>query len=534
MVAVSSPFAELGLAPDLLDVIDDLGYEEPTPVQRRAIPALLEGRDVIAQAQTGSGKTAAFALPAVQGVDASRRVVQVLVLAPTRELAVQVSEATHRFGRKRGVSVVPVYGGQPIDRQLRALRMGAHVVVGTPGRILDHLRRGSLSFADVRFVVLDEADEMLDMGFIEDIEEILRQTPTERQTALFSATIPPHVQNLARRYMRDPLTIVIEPEKVTVPQIDQRYVEVSARNKLDALTRLLDVEAPQAAMIFCRTRREVDELGEALVSRGYAAEAIHGDLSQTQRDRVMARFRTNQADLLVATDVAARGLDIENVSHVFNYDIPEDPDAYVHRIGRTGRAGRAGIAITLVTPREQRLLRMIERAIGQRIRPMRLPTLADVAMRRVELLRESVREAVEAGGLEPYLPAIEELAEQYDLTEIAAAALKLLAGREGRSLEARAEETPEVEEQRAFAAEPGKVRLFVELGRRSGIRPGDLVGAIANEARVPGSSVGAIDIYDNFTFVDVDARLADRIVAALQRATIRGQRVKVNVARPRG
>src|SRR5579871_930549 len=427
----AAEFRELGLAEDLVETVDALGYEEPTPVQRRAIPLLLAGRDLIAQAQTGSGKTAAFALPAVQCIDAENRQVQVLVLAPTRELAVQVAEATHRFGRKRDLRVAPVYGGQPIDRQLRALRSGVQIVVGTPGRLLDHLRRGSLRLDGVRFVVLDEADEMLDMGFIEDIEEILRQTPSERQTALFSATIAPAVRQLARQYLRDPENIAIAPEKVTVPQIEQRYVEVSPRTKLDALTRILDVESPTAAIVFCRTRREVDELGEALVSRGYAAEAIHGDLSQTQRDRVMGRFRSGQADVLVATDVAARGLDIENVSHVFNFDIPEDPEAYVHRIGRTGRAGRAGTAVTLVTPREQRLLRLIERTVGQKIKPMRMPTLADVAARRLELLREGVRATLEAGGLEQYLVAVEDLSEAFDLAEIAAAAMKLAAERDG-------------------------------------------------------------------------------------------------------
>ncbi len=522
----SAEFRELGLAEDLVETVDALGYEEPTPVQRRAIPVLLAGRDLIAQAQTGSGKTAAFALPAVQCIDAENRQVQVLVLAPTRELAVQVAEATHRFGRKRDVRVAPVYGGQPIDRQLRALRSGVQIVVGTPGRLLDHLRRGSLRLDGVRFVVLDEADEMLDMGFIEDIEEILRQTPSERQTALFSATIAPPVRRLARQYLRDPENVTIAPEKVTVPQIEQRYVEVSPRTKLDALSRILDVESPTAAIVFCRTRREVDDLGEALVSRGYAAEAIHGDLSQTQRDRVMARFRSGQADVLVATDVAARGLDIENVSHVFNFDIPEDPEAYVHRIGRTGRAGRTGTAVTLVTPREQRLLRLIERTVGRKIKPMRMPTLADVAARRLELLREGVRATLERGGLEEYLVAVENLSDEYDMAEIAAAAMKLAAERDG----SRPVSAAEAE---AGPAEHGRVRLFIEIGRNQGLRPGDLVGAIANEARVPGEAVGSIDIYDQFTFVEVDERLAQRIIEALRQATIRGQRVKVDIARPK-
>jgi ATP-dependent RNA helicase DeaD len=522
----TTAFAALGLVPELVQSVERLGYEEPTPIQRQAIPALLEGADVMAQAQSGSGKTAAFALPAVQMLDSADRHVQVLVLAPTRELAVQVAEVTHRFGRARGVDVVAVYGGQPIDRQLRALRSGVQIVVGTPGRLLDHLRRGSLSLDAVRLVVLDEADEMLDMGFIEDIEDILKRTPAGRQTALFSATIPAHIRRLASQYMREPRQISVAPGRLTVPKIDQRYVDVTPRNKLDALTRVIDVESPTAAMVFCRTRREVDDLGEALISRGYAAEAIHGDLSQSQRDRVMSRFRTGQADILVATDVAARGLDIENVSHVFNYDIPESPDGYVHRIGRTGRAGRSGTAITLVTPREQRQLHLIERVVGRKIKAMRLPTPADVAARRVEVLRDGVRSVLERGGLEQYLAAVEDLADDFDLAEIAAAAMKLSADRDG----GRPSQPPESD---GVPAEQGMARLFVEIGRKQGVRPGDLVGAIANEARVPGSSVGSIDIYDQFTFVEVEQSMAQRIIEALNRSTIRGQRIKADVARPR-
>jgi ATP-dependent RNA helicase DeaD len=525
-MASEQGFAELGIIPDLLYVVHELGYEEPTPVQRRVIPLLLRGADLMAQAQTGSGKTAAFAIPAVQLVDADSRAVQALVMAPTRELAVQVAEATNRFGRKHGIGVVAVYGGQPIDRQLRALRSGVQIVVGTPGRLLDHLRRGSLSLAAVRLVVLDEADEMLDMGFIEDIEEILRQTPAARQTALFSATIPPHIRRLAEQYMRNPETIAVTPEIMTVPQIDLRYVEVSPRNKLDALSRILDVEATTASIVFCRTRREVDELGEALVSRGYGAEAIHGDLSQTQRDRVMARFRSTQADVLVATDVAARGLDLENVSHVFNYDIPESPDSFVHRTGRTGRAGRTGTAITLVTPREQRQLRFIERVIGRKISPMRLPTVSDVAARRIELLREGVRATLERGGLEQYLVAVEDLAEEFDMAEVAAAAMKMASERDG----ARPAPPPEID---GVPAEKGMARLFVEIGRKQGLRPGDLVGAIANEAKVAGTSVGSIDIYDMFTFVEVEQALAPRILDALNQSTIRNVRIKATVARPK-
>jgi ATP-dependent RNA helicase DeaD len=335
-----------------LQAITALGYEAPTPIQAQTVPLLLAGRDVIAQAQTGTGKTAAFGIPIVERVDPAVRSPQALVLAPTRELAVQVAQAIHGLGRHRGISVLPVYGGQPIDRQLRALRHGVQVIVGTPGRILDHLRRDTVSLAGIRFLVLDEADRMLDMGFIEDVEYILSHLPAERQTALFSATLPAPVAALGRKYMREPMRVQIEKETVTVPQVRQTAYEVSARSKEDALARILDVENPTSAIIFCRTKREVDELAESLRARGYLAEPIHGDLSQRERDAAMGRFRQGQVELLVATDVAARGLDIPEVTHVINYDIPVDPESYVHRIGRTGRAGRAGEAVTLVEPRQ--------------------------------------------------------------------------------------------------------------------------------------------------------------------------------------
>jgi ATP-dependent RNA helicase DeaD len=420
-------FTELGLDADLLVAIDALGYEEPTPIQVQAIPLLLSGRDVVGQAATGTGKTAAFALPLVQKVDGDLRGVQALVLAPTRELAVQVAEATHKYGARRGVSVLAVYGGQAIDRQLRELRRGVNVVVGTPGRILDHIRRGSLDLSSVGYVVLDEADEMLDMGFIEDIEAILEETPPTRQTALFSATFPPRIAQLANRHMTDAARVTVRAPKLETPLVRQVAYVVPRSHKLEALARILDVEAPTSAIIFCRTRNEVDELNEALSVRGYRPEALHGGLNQAQRDRVMKRFRDGTADLLIATDVAARGLDVEHVSHVVNYDIPQTPEVYVHRIGRTGRAGREGrgdhpgAAARAVPPPRDRA------GGGQPIAVARVPTVADLRARRVELLRTAILETIQEDEYDLYREAVLPLAEQFDPIEIAAAAAKLAA-----------------------------------------------------------------------------------------------------------
>jgi ATP-dependent RNA helicase DeaD len=523
-------FAALGLSPALLQAVRELGFEEPTPIQRRTIPLLLQAKDVIAQAQTGTGKTAAFALPLLQGLDAGERGVQALVLAPTRELAVQVAGSIHALGRHLGVQVLPVYGGQPIERQLRALRAGVQVVIGTPGRLLDHLRRGSLNVAGVRTLVLDEADEMLDMGFEEEIVAILGELPEPRQTALFSATIPPRIAVLSRRYLKDPIQVTIEAERLTVPQVQQTYYAVAPRAKLDALTRILDMETPGAGIIFCRTKRDVEEIGDALMSRGYPVDTLHGDLSQPMRDRVMHRFREGLAELLVATDVAARGLDIEHVSHVINFNIPEDPEQYVHRIGRTARAGRGGDAITLVAPREMRLLHEIERLIRKKIRPARVPTTGDIAARRLELTKEAISRAISEGGLESYLLAVEDLAAERDLSEVAAAALRLVLERDGSG--PRTIVSP-VDGEAALGVETGMQRLFIDLGRKQGIRPGDIVGAIANEAGIPGSEIGAIDVYDNFTFVEVSQSNTQRVIQALQGATLHGKGFKVDIARPR-
>ncbi len=524
---MAGTFADLSLSLGLLTTVAELGYEEPTPIQAETIRPLIEGRDVIAQAQTGTGKTAAFAIPIVECVTPEDGRVQALVLTPTRELAVQVAEATHRLGRSKGLTVLPVYGGQPIYRQLQALRRGVQVVIGTPGRVLDHLRRGTLDLSAVKYVVLDEADEMLDMGFIEDIESILESAPPERQTALFSATIPPRIAALAGKYLRDAVRVTIAPTALTIPAIDQWYVEVTPSSRLDVLTRLLDHDAPESAIIFARMKRDVDELGEALQSRGFSAETLHGDLNQPQRDRVMQRFRSGQVELLVATQVAARGLDITGVTHVFNYAIPEDAESYVHRIGRTGRAGATGKAITLVQPNELRLLRIIERIIGQKIRPLRLPTIADVAARRREVLKAALREQIATGNLTPFLVMVNELAAEFDLATIAAAAAKLAMDGD-RPLT----EMIEIEDA-SDGVEPGMVRLFLNIGRSHGVRPGDIVGAIANESGLPGRAIGAIDIYDTTTFVEVPSAASERVIQALQRTTIKGQQVQAQVAGPR-
>jgi ATP-dependent RNA helicase DeaD len=534
-------FADLGLSESILKSVRDVGYEAPSPIQLITIPALLRGGDVIAQAQTGSGKTAAFGLPIIEQIESRDRHVQAMILTPTRELAIQVAEALHKYGRHKHIETLPIYGGQPYERQFRGLQRGPQIVVGTPGRVMDHMRRGTLNLDSIRFFVLDEADEMLDMGFIEDIEWIMEHAPEQRQTALFSATMPPRIADLAKQYMRDPERLLVPGKQMTVPATRQTYYEIPRSRKIDALTRILDAEIPPLAMIFCRTKLMVDELGEALMARGFAAETLHGDLSQAQRDRVMKRFRTGQADILVATDVAARGLDVPEVTHVFNFDVPESPETYVHRIGRTGRAGRAGEAVTLVTPKEVRWLRQIERIIKARIEPRRLPTAADVADRRKEALKLQVVELLEAGDdYATYLDTISDLAEEHDLAEIAAVVLKLYADETGRGItqEQKEDDIATLTAARSSRGEKGMVRLFLNIGRNFGVRPQDIVGAIANEAGIPGRSIGAIDILDTYSFVDIPSEFVDQVIAALRRSGIKGRSVNAERAQedagPRG
>src|SRR6188508_1459817 len=432
--SASDGFSSLELDARLLTTIAALGYEEPTPIQREAIPPLLAGRDLLAEAPTGTGKTAAFALPTLQRIPigkAGEGSTSALVLVPTRELAMQVAEALHKYGRELGARILPVYGGQPIGQQLRGLRRGVDIVVATPGRAVDHLKRGSLRFDGVQVVILDEADEMLDMGFAEDLETILAATPDERQTALFSATISPTITRIAKRHLHDPARIKVHAEKLAgdgTARVRQVAYVVRRNDKLAALCRILDVEDPASTLVFARTRGEVDDLAEALSARGHDAGALHGGLTQEGRDRMMGRFRDGSLDVLVATDVAARGLDIEHVSHVVNFDVPSNPDAYVHRIGRTGRAGREGVAITLVEPREHRMLRNIEAATHAKLEIAHLPTVADLRERRTEILRANLREALVGDDFDRFRGVVEPLTDEFDLVDIALAAISLMEG----------------------------------------------------------------------------------------------------------
>jgi len=545
-----STFAELDLRPELQEALASLGYEEATPIQAEAIPPLLAGRDLLGQAATGTGKTAAFALPVLQQLEpaGSRGGDPVaLVLVPTRELAVQVSEALHRYGRGLGARVLPVYGGQPIQRQLRALAMGVDVVVATPGRVLDHLQRKTLKLHKVRTVVLDEADEMLDMGFTEDIETILAAAPTDRQTVLFSATMPSKVERVARKHLDDPVRVQIERTPTAAgeaPLVRQSAYVVARAHKAAALGRLLDLEAPQAALVFCRSRSDVDQLTETMLGRGYRAEALHGGMSQDQRDTVMGRLRSGTAELLVATDVAARGLDIDVLTHVFNHDVPSAPESYVHRIGRVGRAGREGVAITLVDPREHRMLKTIERLTGQRISVEKLPTVADLRARRLELTRAALRESLLSDDLDRFRGVVEQLTDEFDVMDVAAAAVRLAHTAGGGTGDD--EEIPEVAPRpprddssasgppagpprpaRSSPPSAGMVRLFVGAGREKGMRPQDLVGAIANETSLSGRQVGAIEITTNFSLVEVPSDAADEVVAALRASSIKGRKTTV-------
>jgi ATP-dependent RNA helicase DeaD len=533
-------FGALGLADELLSALDALGYEEPTPIQAEAIPPLLTGADLVGQAATGTGKTAAFALPLLQRLVPGAAVPQALVLVPTRELAIQVAEATHRYGRGFHARVLAVYGGQPIGRQIRALEAGVDVVVATPGRAIDHLTRGTVSFAGVRTVVLDEADEMLDMGFAEDIEAIMSALPEARQTVLFSATLPARINGLVHRYLTDPVKVRIHRERAGAETARVRQVAylVPRQHKASALGRLLDVESPVATIVFCRTREEVDALGETLGARGYRAEALHGGMTQDQRDRVMARVRNRTAELLVATDVAARGLDIDHLTHVVNYDLPSAPDAYVHRIGRVGRAGREGVALTLVEPRQHRLLKTIEKATKQTIHVESLPTVADLRARRLELTRAALEAALSEDDVERYRVVVDTLTDDYDLMEIALAAVKL--AHEAGGIDQDETEIPSAEAQDRPRPKPGATsNIFISLGHAAKIRPQDLVGAITGETSLSGRQIGAIEITHKYSTVEVPKSAENEVITALSATLIKGRKARVErykppAARPKG
>ncbi|HEY1702584.1 MAG TPA: DEAD/DEAH box helicase [Trebonia sp.] len=565
-------FADLDLDPALLRALTGLGYEEPTPIQEAAIPPLLERNDLVGQAATGTGKTAAFALPVLQRVLAGQNDdvdlgpgPLALVLVPTRELAVQVSDAMHSYGHAAGARVIAVYGGAPIGRQLRELDRGVDVVVATPGRALDHIKRGSLNLSELGVVVLDEADEMLDMGFAEEIEAILETTPDSRQTALFSATMPPRINGMVRRYLNDPVRVELGRKTELDPEsgklVRQAAYVVPRGFKAAALGRVLDVEEPAAAVVFCRTREEVDQLTETMNGRGHRAEALHGGMDQNQRDRVMSRLRAGNLNLLVATDVAARGLDIDQLTHVVNYDVPSAPESYVHRIGRVGRAGREGTAITLVEPRESRMLAAIERATGAPVTVSKLPSAADLRAKRLEQTRESLREILlKDDELDLYETVVEPLAQEFGLFETALAAVRL--AREASGALRDEEEIPEAElyadrdrrgrgklggrdgdrggrgprrdqegpgrgPRRSRGGSAGMTRLFVGTGRSAGIRPQDLVGAIAGESDLSGRDIGHIEIADRFSLVEVPESAADDVVQALKHTSIKGRKATV-------
>ena len=536
-----SQFEKLGLQPHLAQTVAQMGFEEPTPIQLAALPALLEGQNVIGQAQTGTGKTAAFMLPILQQLQSQNGAVQALVLAPTRELAIQVAEAAERMAQNTPVRVMAVYGGQSYNIQIRQLKRGVDIVVGTPGRLLDLINKKLLDLSQVRFVVLDEADEMLKMGFIEDVETILSKVPEERQTALFSATMPKPIRKLAEKYLSSPQEITINPKQVTVAEIEQRSYQVRKEDKLEALSRLLETEEVKSALIFTRTRAGTRELADELIRRGHPADSLNGDLDQDKRELVLNRFREGVITLLIATDVAARGLDIEDVSHVINFDIPEHPEDYVHRIGRTGRAGRTGVAITLLTPRELSRLRRIESFTKQTIKTCPLPTREDILARRDQRFLERLTAQLGKGSISRERALIARLSEtSFDMVEIAAAAIQLARANEvgapvgeitqlaekpgtARSSSRKASAHPASSPKksgkshkkpihRQDQSDAGMVRLKMNLGNAHGLRPGDVVGAIAGEVGIPGRAIGEIDIHTKHTFVDVSEKHVRQIL----------------------
>ncbi len=522
-------FGDLSLSKKVCDALRDMGFEEPSPIQSKTIPLVLEGHDVLGQAQTGTGKTAAFGIPTIEKVDPNNRFIQALVITPTRELAIQVAEELNKIGKYKHIKTLPVYGGQMIERQIRTLRYGIKVVVGTPGRLLDHINRGTIKLDHIKMLVLDEADEMLDMGFIEDIEEIMSHIDkNNRQTLLFSATMPAPIEKLTQNYMNAPKKVLINKEHLTVPLIDQIYYET--KDKFAGLCRILDVEGDGKFIIFCRTKKGVDDLIAALEARGYMACGLHGDMNQAQRQRVMKQYRDGQLDILAATDVAARGIDIEDITHVVNYDIPQDHESYVHRIGRTGRAGKSGIAITFIEPREYRQLRSIERMIKHRIVRGQLPTYADVLELQKESIKEKLLAILEKNNYSDYHMIISDLLDdnKYEPVDVAAAAIKLAL--EGSRKDNKKNDKLEEQFKNSGGA-PGMVRLFINIGRNKNIKPDDIVRFIATEADIPGNIIGSIDIFDRFTFVEVPYNVAERVISVMDKGRIRGYRINVEPAR---
>lgn len=556
-------FEELQLDDRIIRAITEMGFEEASPIQAQAIPVVLEGRDMIGQAQTGTGKTAAFGLPLLQKVDPKVKKLQAVVLLPTRELAIQVAEELRRFAKfMHGIKVLPVYGGQDIVRQIRALKDGTQIVVGTPGRVMDHMRRKTVKMDHVHTVVLDEADEMLNMGFLEDMETILSQLPEERQTLMFSATMPQAITDIAKKFQKDPVTVRVIKKELTVPKVTQYYYEVKPKNKVEVMCRLLDMYSPKLSIVFCNTKRQVDELVQALQGRGYFAEGLHGDLKQVQRDRVMESFRNGRTDILIATDVAARGIDVGNVEAVFNYDIPQDDEYYVHRIGRTGRAGREGKAFSLVVGREVYKLRDIQRYCKTKIVPQAIPSLNDITEIKADKILDQVQDILNDADLTKMVNIIEKklMEDDYTSLDLAAALLKMSMGDDNediidnympaRSLDdldsygrnSRGRERGRNNSRRKGATDRAAVdyvlnggearmaRLFINIGKSQRVTPGDILGAVAGESGIPGRLVGSIDMYDGYTFVDVPAEYAEDVLNAMSHARIKGKHIHVEKA----
>ena len=540
-------FEDLELDAKIMRAITDMGFEAASPIQGQAIPLELQGLDIIGQAQTGTGKTAAFGIPLLQKIDPKNKKPQAIILCPTRELAIQVSEEIRRLAKyMHGVKVLPIYGGQEIGRQIRSLKDGVQVIIGTPGRVMDHMRRKTVKMDQIHTVVLDEADEMLNMGFLEDMETILSALPEERQTLMFSATMPQAIQRIAANFQKDPQIVRVVKKELTVPKVTQYYYEVKPKNKLEVMCRLLDLYDPKLSVVFCNTKKQVDELVQGLQGRGYFAEGLHGDLKQEQRDRVMRAFRTGRTDILVATDVAARGIDVDDVEAVFNYDVPQDDEYYVHRIGRTGRAGREGKAFNLVVGKEVYKLREIQRYCKTRIIPQAIPSLDDVTSIKADKILDQVGEVLQDSDLSKVIDIVEKrvLEEDYTTLDLAAALLKMMMGEEGEELleenrPLRELEDLEDESRRSRGGRNGRgsrgrnedvSRLFINIGKNQGIRPGDILGAIAGESGMPGRMVGSIDMFDNYTFVEVPREHADVVLQAMRGAKIKGKNVHMEKA----
>lgn len=526
-------FEDMNISNEICRAVLDMGFEEATPIQSQAIPVILEGKDIIGQSQTGTGKTAAFGIPLLERINPEDGRLQALILCPTRELAIQVSEEFRKLLKyKDNIRVLPIYGGQPIDRQIAALRKGTQVVIGTPGRVMDHMRRRTIKAETVQMMVLDEADEMLDMGFREDIETILVKIPEEHQTLLFSATLSPEILDITKRFQKNPEFIKIVRKELTVPNIEQYYFDVKEKTKLDALCRIIDVYDPKLAMVFCNTKKRVDDLVEMLQGRGYFAEGLHGDLKQAQRDKVMQKFRNGTIEILVATDVAARGIDVDDIDVVFNYDVPQDEEYYVHRIGRTGRAGKAGKAFTFCVGKEIYKLRDIMRYTKTKIQQQKLPTLSDVEEMKTNIYLEKIKGIIEEGHLTKYIHLVDRLMEEdYTSIDIAAALLK------DHLSDVNADDIDALDDinlggTELYGGEGEKmVRLFINAGKKSKIRAKDIVGAIANEAGIPGKTLGEIAIFDEYTFVDVPNEFVRDILHGMKHAKIKGKRVHIEIAK---